>query len=105
MIGIIVALAAAVVPQLIGQSGEGETGAKSAENAAVQTAMDTMMADVGISAVTTISGGSSVNSWSAAPPEGALSGYLRDATTTYFYCYNATGKVTRQDTASAGSCP
>ena len=105
VIGIIVALAAAVVPNLIGQSDEGTTGAKAAENDAVQTAMDTMMADVGVSAVTGIVGASSVNSWSAAPTEGALTGYLRDATTTYFYCYNNTGKITRQDTVATVSCP
>jgi general secretion pathway protein G len=105
VIGIIVALAAAVVPQLVGQSGEGEVGAQAAEEDSVQTAMDTMMADIGIAAVTGRVGPAlSTNSFTTLPTEGPLTGYLREATTTYFYCWDTTGKVTQQDTAAA-ACP
>ena len=52
VIGIIVALAAITVPLVTKFAGKGDEGALSAETETVQTAMDTMMADNGIVAVT-----------------------------------------------------
>ena len=58
-----------------------------------------MLAGQGISAVAAYSG-NSVNVWTAEPTgtgSATLDGYLRSATTTYFYCWDTTAKITRQD--------
>ena len=106
VVGIIVALAAAIVPQIVKFGGEGTTGKKAAEKAAVQTALDSMMADQGISGVTANSGNSN-SDWTASPAgTGAValstgtSPYLRDTSSVYFYCWDLNGKVTRQDDAA-----
>lgn len=105
VIGIIVALAAAIVPNLISQADEGDIGARAAESEAVQSAMDVMIADIGISAVTEQANPSnSTNSFTTIPTEGPLTSYLRNATTTYYYCWDTTGKLTQQD-AAAATCP
>ncbi len=105
VVGIIVALAAAVVPNLVSQADEGDTGARAAEGESVQSAMDVMIADLGITAVTEQANPSnSTNSFTTLPTEGPLTSYLRSATTTYFYCWDTTGKLTQQDDAAA-ACP
>ena len=53
VIGIIVALAANTVPLVTKFAGKGDEGALEAETQTVQTAMDTMMAENGITDVTT----------------------------------------------------
>ena len=101
VVGIIVALAAVIVPSVVVFSGKGDEGAKAAESESIQVAMDTMMADQGISGVTALgSGDNSVQAWTVLPAgTGALplSGYLREDSTAFFYCYDGTGKITRQD--------
>ena len=52
VVGIIVALAAVIVPLVIQFSGRGDEGAATAEWDAIQSAIDTMMSDVGITALT-----------------------------------------------------
>ena len=112
VVGIIVALAAAIVPQVIKFGGEGAEGKKSAEVAAVQVAMDAMMADVGISTVTVSA--SSTSNFAVNPTgTGAVglatgtSPYLRTSTTIYYYCWDTNGKISQKglvaDTSS-GSC-
>jgi hypothetical protein len=67
-----------------------------------------MMADQRISAITSRSGDTSVNNWASLPAgNGAppLSSYLESQTTTYFYCYDASGNITRQDVVATASCP
>ena len=67
-VGIIVALAAVIVPSVVIFSGKGDTGAKAAETDNVQVAMDTMMADTGIFSVTALgSGDLSSKTWTALP--------------------------------------
>ena len=52
VVGIIVALAAVIVPLVIQFSGRGDTGAANAEWDSIQSAIDTMMADQSLTAVT-----------------------------------------------------
>jgi hypothetical protein len=80
------------------------SAAKAAEWDMVQAAMDSMLTDKGISSVTR--SGDSTNDWSELPtgPGAApLAGYMAADTSTYFYCWDETGKVLFQD-ESAISC-
>jgi prepilin-type N-terminal cleavage/methylation domain-containing protein len=105
VIGIIVALAAITVPLVTKFAGKGDEGALEAETQTVQTAMDTMMADKGITAVTandkgTISNGQ--NTWTALPAgtgAATLDGYLKKTATKFFYCWDAKGNVYAQNSA------
>ena len=107
VVAIIVALAAVIIPTVTRFTGKGDEGAKSAENQNVQAAMDAMMADNSLTAISGAMPSSSVNDWITNPGTGAtaLNGYLRADATKYFYCYDSTGLITRQDSASAGACP
>jgi prepilin-type N-terminal cleavage/methylation domain-containing protein len=105
VVGIIVGLAAAIIPNVSRFSGKGEEGAQNAEIESVQAAMDAMMAENGITTVTgrVVGTDNSVADWSALPAGAgaeALAGFLRSPTTTYFYCYDNSGNITRQDTAA-----
>lgn len=103
VVGIIVALAAITVPLVTKFAGKGDEGALEAETETVQTAMDTMMADKGITAVTandkgTISNGQ--NTWTALPAgtgAATLDGYLKKTTTKFFYCWDDKGNVYAQN--------
>ena len=81
--------------------------AASAEKDNVQTAMDAMMAFNGISSVTESI--NSTNSWSDNPTgTGAVSLFpiiMRDATSSYFYCWDSTGAITHQDESSKSCEP
>ena len=105
VIGIIVALGAVIVPNVLRFANSGEQGAMAAESDAVQAAMDAMMADVGVVAVTALVGpATSSGLWTALPAEGSLDLYLRETITTFFYCWDTTGLITQQDTATL-VCP
>ena len=103
VVGIIVALAAITVPLVTKFAGKGDEGALEAETETVQTAMDTMMADKGITAVTannkgTLSNGQ--NTFTALPAgtgAATLDGYLKKTTTKFFYCWDAKGNVYAQN--------
>ena len=105
VVAIIVALATASVVSVTQFAGKGEEGAQATESDSVQAAMDTMMADVAVIAVTANDLGTlgTAADFSASPTEGALTAYLRDNLTTYFYCWDSTGKVVQLTTAA--SCP
>ena len=105
VVGIIVALAAAIVPQVVSFGGKGEEGAKSAEQSTVQLAMDAMLADVSGTAVTAETG-TGRSDFTAYPTGGSkivtLDGYMAITSTKWFYCWDTTGKITKQlDTAAA----
>lgn len=106
VVGIIVALAAVIVPSVVQFANKGDTGAKASEEKNVQAAIDTLMADKAITATTARVGPAlSTNSWAAEdmdPGAGTanLGPYLRENTTKYFYCWSTAGLVTRQDTAA-----
>ena len=103
VIGIIVALAAITVPLVTKFAGKGDEGALKAETETVQSAMNAMMADKGIVAVTandkgTISNGQ--NTWTALPAgTGAetLDNYLKKSKTKFFYCWDSKGNVYAQN--------
>ncbi len=104
VVGIIVALAAAIVPQVVQFGERGTEGAAASEQAAVQAAMDSMLADEGISSVTANT--QSINAWNAVNAD--LTGaavaptYLSVTSTTYSYCWNTLGRITKQlDTTPA----
>ena len=110
VVGIIVALAAVIVPLVIQFSGRGETGAANAEWDAIQSAIDTMMADNTLTAVT--AGGSAAFitdsfDFDAGTGTQNLSDYLRDTSTTYCYTWAANGRILTQVAASGSpaACP
>lgn len=114
VVGIIAVLAAVIVPNIGKFIGSGETGAKNAEQGSIETAMNAMMAENAVTTVTTLAGSNSTNTWTALPAGGTSVRelydssdvnyqYLQAGSTVYFYCYDATGQVTRQDEV-ATSC-
>ena len=106
VVGIIVALAAVIIPNVSRFTGKGNEGALSAEAENLQAAMDTMMADTGsidVGAFDLSSLSTATDTWIALPLNGAtslnvafLDGYLRAPNTKFFYCYDAAGLVTEQ---------
>ena len=105
VVAIIIALAAVIIPSVASFAGKGEEGAKAAERDNVQTGIDTLMADTAATTVTPLIlvGDSSSNDFSASGTLN-LSTYLRNDTTTYFYCWDGAGLVTAQDVASTSDC-
>ena len=103
VIGIIVALAAITVPLVTKFAGKGDEGALKAETETVQSAMNAMMADKGIVAVTANDKGTTSNgqnTWTALPAgTGAetLDGYLKKNKTKFFYCWDTKGNVYAQN--------
>ena len=107
VVGIIVALAAAIVPQVVSFSGKGEEGQKSSEQSTIQSAMDAMMAEQGITSVTPVEGGTAVNDWTDNPDgTGALTldGYTSLTSSTWFYCYGSDGQITAQVDEADDGC-
>ena len=112
VVGIIVALAAAIVPQVVQFGGRGATAQQTSENEAIQTAMDAMLAETLAGGVTaSASGAAALNTWASQPlgPNTAFLSptYFRGATTTFYYCWDADGQITTQveAAAAAGACP
>ena len=103
VIGIIVALAAITIPLVTRFTGSGKEGAIAAETETVQTAMSAMMADLNLTTVNANTGVTvGVQTFTAMPSAANdLSGYLKKASTTYFYCWTATGDVYAQNRADA----
>ena len=71
VVGIIVALAAAIVPQVVQFGGKGEEGTKATELQTVQTAIDNAMAIAGITVVDVQATNAPNFSWTALPKVGA----------------------------------
>ena len=109
VVGIIVALAAVIVPLVIQFSGRGETGAASAEWDAIQSAIDTMMADTTLLSVTAGSSAAFITDSFDFDDDSSstqtLSSYLRDPTTIYCYTWATSGRILTQVAATSGSCP
>ena len=106
VVAIVVALGAVSVVSVVAFAGKGEEGATAAEADSIQAAVDTMMADLKITAVTandTTNSGSGVQDFTTLPVEGSLTNYLREHPTNYYYCWDNTGKI-KQLTAT-GLCP
>ena len=103
VIGIIVALAAITIPLVTRFTSSGKEGAVAAESQTVQTAMSAMMADLNLTTVDANTGLTvGVQAFTDKPSAtNDLSGYLKKASTTYFYCWTATGDVYAQKRADA----
>ena len=103
VIGIIVALAAITVPLVTKFAGKGDEGALKAETETIQSAMNAMMADKGIVAVTANDKGTTSNgqnTWPALPAgtgAGTLDGYLKKNSTKFFYCWDSKGNACAQN--------
>ena len=113
VVGIIIALAAVIVPLVVQFASKGDDGAYDSEQETVQTALYTMMADKKINTVTARDAGTdtAVKAWSALPlgSDGStvrsINGYLGltgSETTLYYYCWNSNGKVIKQITVTSG---
>ena len=111
VVGIIVALAAVIVPLVIQFAGRGDVGAASAEWDAIQSSIDTMMADNTM--LTVVAGAAPAKfitdalDFDASLATQNLSTYLRDPTTTSCYTWATSGRLLTQ-LAAAGSpaaCP
>ena len=112
VLGIIAALSAAVVPQFLGRGGD--EGKKETELSSVQNAIDSMMAELGLSSVASNDGrgAAAFREWDGEDsPFGPGSvnlgpgrgGYFRDAQSTWAYCWDGSGQITRQ-TDAGGDC-
>ena len=109
VVGIIVALAAVIIPNVASFTGKGDEGSAKSETDNVQAAMDNMMADKGVTSVTASVAGPGTNAFSALPTGGAGvealgptgGGYLRSDTTEWTYCWDTTGLVTGPSTTSS----
>ena len=103
VVGIIVALAAVIIPNVASFSDRGDTGARAAERDNVQAAIDTYMADNGLAILPAgdandlAAGFSSDDFTSGGILDLETGAYLRVATTTYFYCWLPNGLVSFQD--------
>jgi prepilin-type N-terminal cleavage/methylation domain-containing protein len=96
VIAILGVLAAVVLPNVTGLTGEGETEAAKAELVTLQTAMDTMMAKNSLTSVTATAATANM---SAFPTGSALyPSYLRTATTKGTYSCSTSGLVTQVTT-------
>ncbi len=108
VIGIIVALAAVIVPLVVQFSGTGASAAQDAEWDAVQTSIDTMMADNEMTTVTASSttvGTRVTDTGTHFDSAQTLANYTRDVNTNYCYQWIASGRITAQFSLdAAGAC-
>ena len=115
VVGIIVALAAAIVPQVVSFGGRGEEGQKNSEKSTVQTAIDSAMADAQVSTITAVADTAPNKVWTAMPKKadgttaipiaGGTVDYLRGLTSTEWgYCYTAAGKVKQTALKDSTTC-
>ena len=99
VIGIIVALAAVIVPLVIQFAGDGAEAAENAEWDAVQTSIDTMMADKEMTKVDPKSASTRISDtfdWDAGSGTQTLASYTRDANSNFCYQWADTGRLTAQ---------
>jgi len=99
VIRIIGALAAVIVPLVIDFAGDGVEAAENAEWDAVQTSVDTMMADTEmtpVSASTASTRSTDTLDWDAGPGTQTIAAYTREASTKFCYQWATTGRLTPQ---------
>ena len=99
VVGIIVALAAVIVPLVIQFAGKGEEGANANEAAVVQAAIDTLMADTTSLAVTARTVAAVVAAADTLGTSGTMGAYIRDMPSICSYTWTTTGLATQ------ASCP
>jgi type IV pilus assembly protein PilA len=93
VVAILGVLAAVVLPNVTGLTGEGQDEAAKAELTTVQTAMDTMMAKLHLTSVTTTTATSDMAAFPTGHP--LYPDYLRTQTTKGTYSCSTTGLVTQ----------
>ena len=104
VVGIIVALAAVIVPLVITFTGKGEEGKLTAEQEVVQLSIDAMMVDKAVTAITAVTALTNIDTRGAGvteflPAAGTnLDKYLREEWTDFCYTWAADGKITAQAT-------
>ena len=107
VVGIIVALAAVIVPLVIQFAGRGDTGAAAAEWDTIQSSIDTMMVDnIAMTVTASVGAAAKILDNTAFGSGNTLANYVRDTTTTYCYTWANTGRILTQVAVnSAGNCP
>ena len=93
VVAILGVLAAVVLPNVTGLTGDSKTSASAAELVTVQTAMDTMMAKLGISSVNATSATTDMAAFPTGSP--LYPNFLRTDVTKNSYSCSATGAVTK----------
>jgi type IV pilus assembly protein PilA len=96
VVAIMGVLAAVVLPNVTGLTGEGQEEAAKAELTTVQTALDTMMAKLHLTSVTATKETSDMSAFPTGHP--LYPDYLRTATTKGTYSCSTTGLVTQVTT-------
>ena len=108
VIGIIVALAAVIVPLVIQFSGSGAAAAQDAEWDTVQTTIDTMMADNEMTTVTassTLVGTQITDTGTHFDATQTIAAYTRDANTNYCYRWDSSGRLLFQYALDTSTTP
>ena len=106
-IGIMAAIAAITVPLVTRFATSGESGAQVAERETMQVTFDTWIAENAWPTITPRQSGAPTQVFDGGAgngPDFVTTGYLRDATTTYWYCWETNGDVEQKTTAS-DNCP
>ncbi|MCH8224276.1 MAG: type II secretion system protein [Chloroflexi bacterium] len=97
VVGIIVALAAVIVPTVIKFSGSGEEGAKKSEFDNVQAAIDLMITDKNLTSVNdNLTTAAAITSTTDFGSGQLIAEYFRDDSTSYCYTWDTTGKLLAQ---------
>ena len=109
VVGIIVALAAVIIPNVASFANRGDQGAEASELDNVQAAIDAMMADKSLVAVAAnhLALGDNGNAiWTAMPSATNFlyPTYIRQTPTAYWYCWDTTGLVVEQLLATGTAC-
>ena len=106
VVGIVVGLAAVILPNVGRFTGEGERGALAVELASVQTAMDTYGADANNTVTAALGWSNDLLSGSGGIN---LTGYLRlpsgASATADRYCWENDGSVRQESTDASPTCP
>ena len=103
VVGILVGLAAVILPNIGRFSSSGDKGAAATEHATVQTALDTYIADP-VTPFSVSAPATNTNDFSAAGVVD-LSNYMRATITSDYYCWNTTGGVTMATSTTGLTCP
>ena len=108
VVGIIVALAAIVVPLVIRFASTAEEATRVGERETIQTSIETMMIDHALSAVTastSTAGGEKINSTGTQfDPSITIQPYVDQSATLYCYRWGSDGRITFQYDLVASAC-
>ena len=97
-IGIMAAIAAITVPLVTRFTSTGESGAKTSEKESMETALESYMAEAGLTSVT-------AQAYTNSFASGVLAGFLKKSTTTYCYKWTTAGVVTgSEEKATVTAC-